>query len=122
MKEFIGNLVADAAVVEAIAAEHQRQVRGIRAESALKEAVTAAGGRNLKAIRALVDENAILGAEDLDVAARAAVDAVRQESPYLFGQGAVFAQNTGAQSVGAPTQEALGAMSFAEYRRYRKGM
>ena len=122
MKEFIGNLVADAQVAEAIEAEFQRRVRGIRAESALKEAVSAAGGRNLKAIRALVDESAIAGAEDLDSAARAAVAAVRQESPYLFGQGAVFAQNTGAQTVAMPTQEALGSMSFAEYRRFRKGM
>ena len=122
MKEFIGNLVADAQVAEAIEAEFQRRVRGIRAESALKEAVSAAGGRNLKAIRALVDESAIAGAEDLDSATRAAVAAVRQESPYLFGQGAVFAQNTGAQTVAMPTQEALGSMSFAEYRRFRKGM
>ena len=121
MKEFIGNLVEDAQVAEAIEAEYQRRVRGIRAESALKEAVSAAGGRNLKAIRALVDESAIAGAEDFDSAARAAVAAVRQESPYLFGQGAVFAQNTGAQTVAMPTQEALGSMSFAEYRRFRKG-
>ena len=122
MKEFIENLVADAQVAEAIDGEFQRRVRCIRAESALKEAVSAAGGRNLKAIRALVDESAIAGAEDFESAARAAVAAVRQESPYLFGQGAVFAQNTGAQTVAMPTQEALGNMSFAEYRRYRKGM
>ena len=122
MKEFIGNLVADAQVAEAIEAEFQRRVRGIRADSALKEAVSAAGGRNLKAIRALVDESAIAQAEDFEAAAKAAVAAVRQESPYLFGQGAVFAQNTGAQTVAMPTQEALGSMSFAEYRRFRKGL
>ena len=122
MKEFIGNLVADAQVAEAIHGEFQRRVRQIRAESALKEAVSAAGGRNLKAIRALVDESTIAEAQDHEAAARAAVAAVRQESPYLFGQGAVFAQNTGAQSVAMPTQEALGAMSYAEYRRFRKGM
>ena len=121
MKEFIGNLVNDAAVAEAIDGEFQRRVRCIRAESALKEAVTAAGGRNLRAIRALIDESAIAEAQDFETAAQAAVAVVRQESPYLFGQGAVFAQNTGAQTVGMPTQEALGNMSFAEYRRYRKG-
>ena len=91
MKEFVENLVADAAVAEAIDGEFQRRVRGIRAESALKEAVSAAGGRNLKAIRALVDEGAIVESENFEAAAKAAVAAVRQESPYLFGQGAVFA-------------------------------
>ena len=75
MKEFIGNLVADAQVAEAIHGEFQRRVRQIRAESALKEAVSAAGGRNLKAIRALVDESAIAGAEDFEAAAKAAVAA-----------------------------------------------
>ena len=122
MKEFIANLIEDTQVAEAIEAEYQRRVRGIRAEGAVTEAVSAAGGRNLRAIRALIDESAIRDAADMAAAARAAVAAVRQESPYLFGQGAVFAQNTGAVTVAAPTQEALGNMSFAEYRRYRKGM
>ena len=54
----------------------------------------------------------------MSAAAKAAVAAVRKENPYLFGQGAVFAQNTGNLPL---TQQELGAMSFAEYRRYRKG-
>ena len=80
MKEFIGNLVEDPQVAEAIAAEFQRRIQSIRAESALKEAVSAAGGRNLRAIRALIDESAIASAEDCDAAAKSAVAAVRQES------------------------------------------
>ena len=118
MKEFLENLVADPEVVEAIDGEVKRRVRGLQAEAAVKEAVAAAGGRNLKAIRALLDEAAVEGAEDMVAAAKAAVAAVRKDSPYLFGQGAVFAQNTGNLPL---TQQELGAMSFAEYRRYRKG-
>ena len=123
MKEFLEKLVADADIANAIDAEYQRRVRCMGAEAAVKEAVAAAGGRNLKAIRALLDENGICQAEDMAAAAKSAVEAVRQESPYLFGTGRVFAENTGAAPhAGAVTQEALGAMSLAEYRRYRKGM
>ena len=123
MKEFIEKLVADAEIASAIDAEYQRRIRSFGAEAAVKEAVAAAGGRNLKAIRALLDESAIGEAQDMAAAAKSAVEAVRQESPYLFGQGTVFAQNTGIGAVGGTvTQEALGAMSLAEYRRYRKGM
>ena len=120
MKEFIEKLVEDPEIAGAIDAEYQRRIRGIGAEAALKEAVAAAGGRNLKAIRALLDESAILDAQDMAAAAKNAVAAVRQESPYLFGQGTVFAQNTGTGPV-AVSREALGEMSFQEYRRYRKG-
>ena len=118
MKEFLENLVADPEVVEAIDGEVKRRVRAIQAQAAVQEAVAAAGGRNVRAIRALLDESAVESAEDMAAAARAAVAAVRRESPYLFGQGAVFAQNTGNLPM---TQQELGAMSFAEYKRYRKG-
>ena len=118
MKEFLENLVSDPEVVAAIDGEVQRRIRSIHAQAAVKEAVAAAGGRNLKAIRALLDESALETAQDMSAAAKAAVAAVRKENPYLFGQGAVFAQNTGNLPL---TQQELGAMSFAEYRRYRKG-
>ena len=123
MKEFLQELVADAQIAEAIDQEYQRRVRAFGAEAAVKEAVAAAGGRNLRAIRALLDEGSIGQAEDMAAAAKSAVEAVRQESPYLFGTGRVFAEGAGTGAVaGQVTQEALGAMSLAEYRRYRKGM
>ena len=123
MKEFIEKLVADGEIVSAIDAEYQRRMRAVGAEAALKEAVAAAGGRNFRAIRALLDENAISQAEDMAAAAKSAVAAVRQESPYLFGAEQIFAENTGsAPHGGAVSQETLGAMTLAEYRRYRKGM
>ena len=118
MKEFLENLACEPEVVAAVDGEYQRRIRGIYAQAAVQEAVAAAGGRNLKAIRALLDESALESAEDMAAAAKAAVAAVRKENPYLFGQGAVFAQNTGNLPL---TQQELGAMSFAEYRRYRKG-
>jgi len=123
MKEFLQELVADAQIAEAIDQEYQRRVRAFGAEAAVKEAVAAAGGRNLRAIRALLDEGSIGQAEDMAAAAKSAVEAVRRESPYLFGTGRVFAEGAGTGAVaGQVTQEALGAMSLAEYRRYRKGM
>ena len=118
MKEFLEKLACAPEVAEAIDEEVKRRMRSVQREAAVKEAVAAAGGRNLKAIRALLDEDGLDSAQDLEAAAKAAVAAVRRESPYLFGQGAVFAQNTGNLPL---THQELGAMSFAEYRRYRKG-
>ena len=128
MKEFLDNLVNDAAVAEAILQEHQRSVtdyeqriRTMGIDSAVRQAVTAAGGRNLTAIRALMDE-AALDAQDAETAARQAVAKIKRENPYLFADAQVTAPGTGMGSpAGDYTMDELGKLSLAEYRRYRKG-
>ena len=102
--------------------DYEQRIAAMGADHALRQAVTAAGGRNLTAIRALVDEAAIAASEDMSAAAKAAVEALRRESPYLFAVPQVYAPGTGT----APRQtgrsmEELGKLSLAEYRRYRKG-
>jgi len=128
MKEFLDNLVSDAAVAEAILQEHQRivtdyeqRIRAMGIDSAVRQAVTAAGGRNLTAIRALMDE-AALDAQDAEAAARQAVAKIKRENPYLFADAQVTAPGTGTGSpAGDYTMDELGKLSLAEYRRYRKG-
>lgn len=121
-REFLENLLGQSEATEAILAEHSRVVARLGAESAVKLAVTAAGGRNLTAIRALMDESAIAGSEDMDKAAQQAVREIRRSNPYLFESAAATAPGTGGTMVGEDyTMEELGKLPLSEYRRYRKG-
>ncbi len=121
-REFLEELLGQSEATEAILAEHGRVVSRLGAEAAVKLAVTAAGGRNLIAIRALLDESAIAGSEDMDEAARQAVREVRRSNPYLFESTAVTAPGTGGTVTSADyTMEELGKLPLSEYRRYRKG-
>lgn len=102
--------------------QYEDRLRASGAESALKLAVTAAGGRNLTAIRSLVDEAAIAQSEDMEAAARAAVEALKREDPYLFTVPQVYAPGTGTNPARTGySMEELGKLSLADYRRYRKG-
>lgn len=121
-REFLEELLGQCDATEAILAEHGRVVARLGAENAVKLAVTAAGGRNMTAIRALLDESAIAGSEDMDAAAKLAVREVRKSNPYLFESAGVTAPGTGGTTVGEDyTMDELGKLSLSEYRRYRKG-
>ena len=124
-KEFLENLGLDAETAQAVLEAHngvvegyEARIREINLEAAVKQAVTAAGGRNYKAIRALLDADGL--GEDPEAGARMAVAAVKRENPYLFTSGAVTAPGTGGSGL-VYSQQELGKMSQAEYRRYRKG-
>jgi len=126
-KDFIDSLGLDDQTAQKIMEAHQQVVQGyeqrIRAltvDSAVQQAVTAAGGRNLKAIRALLDESAF--GDDVAADAKAAVATVKRENPYLFAAAQVTAPGTGGPSPAPYSQEELGKLTLAEYRRYRKGM
>lgn len=102
--------------------KHNAVVSGLRLEYALDRAVEACGGRNKKAIRAMLDETAIMCAEDVDSAARNAVESLKKENGWLFLQPQVSSPGTGAMTVTrSPSLEDVGNMSMAEYRRYRQG-
>ena len=124
---FLDNLDLAPETAQVILQEHNRVVqeyetrlRQLTVDMAVKQAVTAAGGRNLTAIRALLDETAF--GSDPETDARQAVAAVKRENPYLFGSGAVTAPGTGTPAPMGYSQEELGKLPLAEYRRYRRGM
>ena len=126
-QDFIDSLGLDDAAAQLLRTEHQKlidayesRIRAITLDAAVKQAVTAAGGRNLTAIRALMDESAF--GDDIESSAKAAVAAIKRENPYLFGTAQVTAPGTGAPTSMGYTQEELGKLPLAEYRRYRKGM
>lgn len=126
-QDFIASLGLDAAAAQILRSEQQKlidayesRIRSLTVDAAVKQAVTAAGGRNLTAIRSLLDESAF--GDDVATAARAAVAAVKRENPYLFGTAQITAPGTGTAAPMGYSQEELGKMPLAEYRRYRKGL
>lgn len=106
--------------VEAMKADHAAQLRQQRVEHALERAVTGLGGRNATAIRALLDEQAIVNSEDPVTAARQAVGRVKREHGYLFQTGSPVAPGTGSARVLDYSMEELGSMTMAEYKRARR--
>ena len=120
-KEFLENLVG-AEAAEAILQAHQQELGKLRLEQALGAAVKQAGGRSEKAIRALLDEQEILQAEDMESAAQAAVAEIKRQNGWLFAPPQVSSPGTGAVTVThTPSMEDVAKMSMAEYKRYRQG-
>lgn len=63
---------------------HQEQLAGLEFDSALKDAITAAKGRSVKAVRAMLDVDALKASKNRDADIRAALEALKQDSGYLF--------------------------------------
>ena len=74
-------------------------------EGRVSGAIAAAGGRNRRAIAALLDEKALLGADDQAVLQ--AVEQVKKECGYLFCAPVPYAPGTGAVQVDAPKSGSL---------------
>ena len=121
-EQYLESLIG-AEAAQVVLALHRQELDALRREHALERAIEAAGGRNAKAIRALMDENALAEADDPMAAATAAVNALKQENGWLFAAPQVSAPGTGALQVSKmPTMADIGRMSMAEYKQYRRGM
>ena len=115
-KEYLENLVGAEA-----AAEIWQKHRSELAELVLRDAVKRSGGRNEKAIRALLDESALLESQDMAAAAESAIAELKSQNGWLFAPPQVSSPGTGALTVSCtPSLEDVGKMSMAEYRRYRQ--
>lgn len=89
----------------------------------LDKAITAAGGRNAKAIRGLLDIDALKGSKDQTEDIKKALDGIRESDSYLFGEGEPF-QNPVGSTGGKPPQnnnKKLEDMTYEEYVAYRQG-
>ena len=121
MEKFLNELLAPE-VASQVLERHRQELTALHLEYALDRAVERSGGRNKKAIRALLDEEALLLAENVDEAAKNAVDNLKKENAWLFAAPQVSSPGVGAMSVThSPSLEDVGNMSMAEYRRYRQG-
>ena len=89
----------------------------------LDKAIVAAGGRNAKAIRGLLDIDALKGSKDQTEDIKKALDGIRESDSYLFGEGEPF-QNPVGSTGGKPPQnnnKKLEDMTYEEYVAYRQG-
>ncbi len=100
--------------------EHEAALKGAALETRVDRAILAAKGRNLKAIRALLDMEA-LGQGD-DKALQEALEAVKQQCDYLFEQPQTpppYAGGTGVQSGAASAAPVTLAGALRE--RFKQG-
>ena len=63
---------------------HRDQLEGMAFDGALKDAITAAKGRSVKAVRAMLDVDALKASKNRDADIKAALEQVKQENAYLF--------------------------------------
>ena len=90
-KEFLESLGLNEETVAAILERHGQVVQAhqedmdrLRFDASVEKAVAKAGGRNLTAIRALLDEPALLASSEQDKDIAQAVKALKKECGYLF--------------------------------------
>lgn len=65
-------------------AEHKQQLADLAFDGVLKDAITAARGRNDKAIRALLDVEALKASKDQTADIKKALEELKKDSGYLF--------------------------------------
>ena len=83
----------------------------------LDTAITAAKGRNAKAIRALLDMDALQGSKNQSEDVKTAIEALKKENGYLFDDVSTpppFAAGTGTAKVGGMTKEAFAKLGYRE--------
>ena len=126
-REFLEGLALEPETVDAVwerilimKAEQEDKLRRMALEYALNSAVSGYGGRNATAIRALLDEQAILASEDMASAAKQAVGRLKREHGYLFQTGTALSERTGSARVRDYSVDELGSMTMAEYKRARR--
>lgn len=65
-------------------AKHKAELADLAFDGVLKDAIAAARGRNEKAIRALLDVDALKASKDQTADIKAALEALKKDSGYLF--------------------------------------
>lgn len=66
-------------------AAHQAELANLAFDRKLEDAITGAKGKNAKAIKALLDVDALKASKNQDADIKAAMDALQKDSGYLFG-------------------------------------
>lgn len=66
-------------------AEYEARIADMQFGTSLEAAITAAGGRNAKAIKALLDVEALKTSKDQTADIKAAIETCQKDNGYLFG-------------------------------------
>lgn len=86
-------------------------------DSLIKDAIAQAKGKNAKAITALLDMDKLKSSKNRDTDIKAALDALRTESGYLFEDngGAAYFDRSGGNQGGGGSGTDMSRMSMADY-------
>ena len=68
-------------------ADHNKKMADMAFDHALESAITSAKGKNVKAIRALLDVDALKGSKNQEADIKAALEGLKKDSGYLFDDG-----------------------------------
>ncbi len=110
MEQLQGEITRLQGELAAQAESHKQQLANVAFDHTLDSAINAAKGRNTKAIRSMLDLDALKGSEDHSTAIKAALDGLRKDSSWLFEADEVpppYAAGTGCGAYG-------GSPSFAD--------
>lgn len=84
VKELQGQVAKLTKSLEEKEAEHKAQLADLAFDGVLKDAITAAHGRSDKAIRALLDVDALKGSKNQEADIKAALEGLKKDNGYLF--------------------------------------
>ena len=92
--------------------EWQGKLAGIEFENAIEKAISSANGKNAKAIKALLDIDALKKSQNRDVDVKNAIDALKKDNDYLFDteeKPSKYSGGTGKNNVGGKVDPAIAA-------------
>ena len=89
-----GKVTELTAKLEAQAKEHETAIAKLTFEHALDGAITSAKGRNAKAIRALLDTDALFASKDQSADIKKALDDLKTSDGYLFADASTNTNQT----------------------------
>ena len=81
LQEKVKQLTGD---LEAKETEHRAKLSELEFDGVLKDAITAAKGRSVKAVRAMLDVDALRASKNRETDIKAALDGLKKDSGYLF--------------------------------------
>ena len=84
MEQLQGEITRLQGELAAQAESHKQQLANVVFDHTLDSAIKAAKGRDTKAVRSMLDLDALKGSEDHGTAIKAALDGLRKDSSWLF--------------------------------------
>ena len=106
--------------------EYQSKIADMEFNSKLDGLITRSGAKNSKAVRALLDLDALKTSKNQDTDLQAALVAVQKENDYLFGsaESSTPGITTGTPAAGGGgvlSNDDLSKLDYAAYKAYRSG-
>lgn len=93
--------------------EYQKKLADMEFDAALDSAISASGARNGKAVRALLDMDALKASKNRDGDIKAALDKAKADNDYMFTSNEPIHNPTGTVNTGAKTGNPLAAIRAA---------